>query len=330
MRIEYRVLWFEDKPSFFSWNKQYIKKLYEYLDNLWFSINIQVYHKTNEWPGERLLSSLDYISLKKVNNYLKPQLNALKNEIKKADIILVDYELGWIWQDGNNVIEFIRDDMHDIYTEVLFYTSKYFSPSINKEDWLRNAINRDWLYCADRDDVLKWKEKLKKIINVALKKNRDLNNLRGLVMAETSELDFLMWEIIALLHNSKLLTKTKIKNTIKDSVKFHTNILSKLTKIWDDFWKFIDEGFTKSSYVKCSSISRFSQLKDVPIEHSDIKNYHLEVNKPRNDLAHYPELIESDKIIVNGEEYNETRFIELRKKIKSYKKKLLEIKSTLS
>ena len=77
-----------------------------------------------------------------------------------------------------------------VFTEVLFYSS-------NGEKAVREELANydiDGAYCSGRDND-DFEFKVREVIYTLIKKTQDLNSLRGLVMAETSELDKKMEDI---------------------------------------------------------------------------------------------------------------------------------------
>jgi ribosome-binding ATPase YchF (GTP1/OBG family) len=102
--------------------------------------------------------------------------------LKDYDLLLVDLNLDDNESgDGNKIIEEIRNN--DIYTEIIFYSSHY-EHLIN----LLKENRTEGIFTSERNQI---DTKAKKIIDVTLHKIQDVNNLRGLIMAEVAELDIL-------------------------------------------------------------------------------------------------------------------------------------------
>jgi len=103
------------------------------------------------------------------------------------DIILMDFNLdggSGNGSDGDVLINMIRDQ--EVYTEILFYSSR---------SGFREHIDPyvDGVFFADRDELF---EKSQIVINLTIKKSQDINNLRGLVIAESIDIESKMDEIL--------------------------------------------------------------------------------------------------------------------------------------
>ncbi len=104
------------------------------------------------------------------------------------DLILMDLNLD-SQPSGDQLIKKIRDN--GIYTDVIFYSSGGLKTIKQKA----HDLNLEGVYFSGRDSA-QFVEKVCKVIETTIRKVQDLNNLRGLVMAEVSELDALMQNIL--------------------------------------------------------------------------------------------------------------------------------------
>ncbi|WP_199140903.1 hypothetical protein [Pedobacter sp. ASV12] len=160
MRLDYKILWFEDVESSFNAKKRLVKRVVEKLGFIF-----------PEPQNEVDATSIDTI------------------DFGVYDLIIADLNLA-NGAKGSAILESIRDK--GVYTEVVFYSSE-------GEDYVRGELAKfqiDGAYCADRanEDFI---DKVEKVINTTVKKVQDLNNMRGLIMAETSDLDSIMSSIIS-------------------------------------------------------------------------------------------------------------------------------------
>ena len=158
MRIEYKILWFEDN---IQWYNSMFPTIDEFLEERGFEL------KCDRESDDSKLDDLLYR--------------------KGFDLILMDYNLAGV--KGDTLIEKIRD--HKFYTEIVFYAQ-------NGETVVRRIMREkaaDGVYCSGRD-FMEFEDKVTKVINTTIKKVEDLNNMRGLVMAEVSDLDQKMLSII--------------------------------------------------------------------------------------------------------------------------------------
>lgn len=103
------------------------------------------------------------------------------------DLILMDMALEDA-KSGDMLIKEIRN--HNIFSDVVFYTGGGV-PTIREK---ANTLGLEGVYFADRQT--NFIDKVKTIILTTIKKVQDLNNIRGLVMDEVSQLDKQMEEII--------------------------------------------------------------------------------------------------------------------------------------
>jgi CheY-like chemotaxis protein len=104
------------------------------------------------------------------------------------DLLIVDLNLAGT--KGPALIDKIRHN-ENIFTEVIFYSSE-------GEKAVRDALKEyeiDGAYCADRGED--FEDKARRVIKTTVKKIQDLNNMRGLIMAETSDIDATMFQIIS-------------------------------------------------------------------------------------------------------------------------------------
>ena len=105
---------------------------------------------------------------------------------KKYDVIFSDYNIGEN-KDGQDFITDIRKS--NVNAEVLFYSALHNPPALGLDRISFLRLSSSSAY----DDL---KAKMKSMIDLTLEKLNDLTNLRGLVMAEVSELDIMMKQIV--------------------------------------------------------------------------------------------------------------------------------------
>ena len=104
------------------------------------------------------------------------------------DLILMDMNLD-SKPSGDELIKKIRDN--GIYTDVVFYSSGGLDSIKQKA----RELDLEGVYFSGRDRI-QFVDKVCKVIDTTIRKVQDLSNLRGLVMAEVSELDALMERMI--------------------------------------------------------------------------------------------------------------------------------------
>lgn len=159
MRLQYRVLWFEDDYDLV--NEDIGPEIEEFLNDLGFTFYLV--HQENGINLDDLIN----------NDF---------------DLILTDLNLGEGKEAGDKVVENIRNSK--ILTEVLLYSGN--EAGINEIIKNHGLIERVSFSVGTSN----LKNKIIQIILLSIKKVQDINTLRGLVMAETSELDQKMLNIL--------------------------------------------------------------------------------------------------------------------------------------
>ena len=218
-------------------------------------------------------------------------------DFSSYDLIVVDYNLaeGQFWQD---IIESIRNE--EFYREILFY-------SWDGENALRDLVKHlDWVYCASKDSC---REKLKGLITNTIRKTQDINNLRGLIMAETSEIDDVIKKII------KNIAKTDIESwkivQRKDKLQeYYQQCIEDIKNfnLPEDFDKFVDSKYF-SAFFAYRTLKSFIQEHLSKEEKEKLNSYLAEIIEPRNNFGHTN----------NINPLQESEYTNFRKKIKDYK-----------
>ena len=222
----------------------------------------------------------------------------------------MDYNLGS--EKGNDVIDYIRDDQHDVYTDILFD-----SKSGSEKD-LRRIADRDGLYCSERSELFS-ENKIKKVIKTTIRKTQELNNLRGLVMAETSELDEMIKKILKLVAEKNKVEESKITERGPKLAKTHTDKI-KIIKKYDlpkQFVRFVEAdcgaNFSLRTLLSFAKCGKNSLIKSAIEPYGNIQ-------EERNNLAHIPEDSSTPTLMkIKEVEYDEQKFINIRKDIQKYK-----------
>lgn len=298
MQLKYKVLWIDDEPLTAS-----ILRVERHIKNQFMFIP-EILKISSEDEFEKM--NLDY---------------------KDFDLVLLDYQLA-NEKTTEKILEQIKSK--SFYSEICFYSSK-----VKFLDYVRKNIEMfEGVYFQEgRIGLI---EKIKEIINLTLKKTQDINNLRGLVMAETGDLDSLKEEILELFFNSNASSKEEIKTNIIDKLKENkTNLTELINSLEDDtdsvFIKFFKDKADFST--KSTNIHRIN--KNLKNEKSfDHETFRKEILEPRNNLAHVKEEIKEGKKVLLGKKstliFSHKYCSEMRGKILNYKKILEEIKNELN
>lgn len=309
MRIEYKILWVEDEKGWYKDSKGLIE---DYLDELGFVL-VSKYCKTfEEVKTEHSL-----------------------NQLKEYDLLLVDFTLAGS-PDGDEIIKFIRKQKENpILTDVIFYSNDIESvrSSIRKYDF-------EGIYTSHRGDFI---GKAEQVIDTTIKKVQEVNSMRGLIMAETSELDHLMLDIIYRYINKEEEGNSKeLENYIfEKACEFSDKNTAQYSsyKENDDIKGLINSGLFHSM-VKAKSIQKLIKLLG-DTTFKDLKNFTQDYNRDvisvRNNFAHVKEEIDPEtgnkKLVshINGEaiEFTNETCIDIRKVLIQYSVRLNELNQAI-
>ena len=254
MNLSYKILWFEDA---IRWAQPLVQDIKAYVEDMGFAFLEPVFERDN--------SNIDNI------NY------------EEFDLILMDYNLSGN-EKGDILINKIRE--HNFFSEIVFY-SEIGAPK------LRQAVlekELDGVYCSDRQPdsfILKVQE----VIKTTVKKVLDLNTMRGIVMAETSDIDVKMLDIISIYAN-RLEEENKNIFLEKRRKKCIDSINKKMTKIKTGS---IDEFYHEllfDSSQKWRTVSEIVKDK-IPEREKLTKLYDSEIIQKRNRLAHVKEVYDT-------------------------------------
>lgn len=300
MRLEYKILWFEnDKPSFVA-RQRLVKRVVEKLGFYFPEPKMEV--------DSSNIENLDF---------------------KSYDLIIADLNLDNN-EKGSVILDAIRKK--EIYTEAVFYSSE-------GEDYVRNELSKykiEGAYCANRD-VDDFIDKVEKVIHTTVKKVQDLNNMRGLIMAETSDIDNSMFEIIATVLEQD---SFGIKEGLTAAI--FANVRTKVNSKKDYFDKYqsngridkvINDNLMFDTFQKILAIQFIidSINHDITMPHKKDKfrESYTELKQKRDLLAHVIEVHEEGKMKLksgNRElEFTDEFCIDIRIQVKQHGKNLEEI-----
>jgi len=249
MRLSFSVLWFDDSEDYFD------------------SLNIDPL-------VQEIFSWGFYPDIQRVTT---PEDFKNHHPFEKLDLIIVDRNLE-NYPDGEEFIADLRSNA--IYTEVIFYTAG------NVND-LWDAIREkklEGVFVSSRNDIL---PKISKVGLQSIRKVLDLENMRGIVMAEVAELDHLLEEIIAM-------GVASLPVEQQDSIfkRFYEGAAGQNQEYGDRIIAFINKPEISEMLVLCDSDKRWQNFNRLRKNHSKLKNkgrigdFSAEVLKPRNFLAH--------------------------------------------
>jgi hypothetical protein len=285
VRLSFSVLWFDDSEDYFD--SLDLEPLQQEVFSWGFSPDIKMVTTPTEFHGY--------------------------TPFKAFDLIVVDRNLEE-YEDGQEFIAELRDSA--IYTEVIFYTAG------NVSDLWAAVLEKqlEGVFVSHRNDIL---SKISKVGYQTIRKVLDLENMRGIVMAEVGELDHSLDEIIKL--GMVGLSEEQQKSIFK---RFHAGA----TKQNQDFGKclvaFSENPDINAMIDMCDSNKRWQNFIRLRrylevMRKDEVGDYEAEVLIPRNALAHgKPEIFEEGfRFHYRGREFlfNDEVSYELRKTILTYK-----------
>ena len=287
MKLSFSVLWFDDTEIFFdSLDVDWLKNE---IENWGFSPDIQLVT-----TPEQFVSFSPY---------------------QKIDFIVVDKNLEE-YGEGQDFIAKLRN--HAVYTEVIFYTAGNASA-------LWDAIREkelEGVFVSNRGTIL---QKISKVGRQSIRKVLDLENMRGIVMAEVGQLDHLLDEILMM--GLSGLSGESLGVVFK---KFHKEAEKQNVEFGERLSGFINSPDVSEMLDMCDSNKRWENFNRLWKYHEKLKNkekfgdYKADVLDLRNVLAHgKPENIDGGYLFIHrGKEYlyNDEASDNLRRTILRYKK----------
>jgi hypothetical protein len=234
---------------------------------------------------------------------------------KIFDLIVVDRNLEE-YEDGQEFIAELRDNA--IYTEVIFYTAG------NTRDLWDAVLQKqlEGVFVTHRNDIL---SKISKIGRQSIRKVLDLENMRGIVMAEVGELDHLLDEIITTgVESMAVEQRSSIFTRFSEGATEQNQLDS------ERIAAFIRNPDTSGMLALCDSNKRWQNFNRLWKHHEKLQgrdrigNYEDDVLQPRNYLAHgRPELQNDGGYLFHyrGREYrfDDATSLSLRRTILRYK-----------
>lgn len=241
------------------------------------------------------------------------------------DLIVVDYNLGDQQPHGEEFIDLIRQ--HNVLTEVIFYSA---NPSSQLWDAIRER-QLEGVFVSNKEGI---NAKLENVARQSLRKVLDLNNVRGIIMAEIGDLDK---QIDGILRAGMSSLSADVQHKI-------------FTKFVEDAERQQDQRIALLAAFKanpsvdgmielCDSQKRWDSLSrlrkaDQRLKDVDLEKPAADILFPRNCLAHgIPSMSGEDQVFTQGKNqftYNEESSVALRVNILRYKSKLVEINKLIS
>lgn len=295
---------------------------------LWFEDDPKLYFKKRI---EDYLEGLGFIPV------FDKQAKLPSGEInfRKYNLILLDFHLS-----NEETTEMILKKINekDYYSEIIFYSNK-----VVPDDFIKKNLELfEGVFWHFSDDDLA--EKVKGVIDLTLKKFQDVNNLRGLVMAETSDLDKLKKEIFSeyfkLDHEGKEEFQNTIFKLIEESIRGNYKKIKKYQKkrieikeddLDEEFGKNIFnliEDFIFDFHKKGRCIKKLIELLNSQ-NTFNFQDYETRIINKRNKLAHEPEREEKGITYFGDLKFTPEECKNIRKDIREYNAHLTKLLSEI-
>ncbi len=298
MKLEYKILWFDNDPEVFDSMEDEIDKL------------------------KRTIIGWGFLpEIITVNN---PESFMSYAPFEDIDLVVVDFNLEG-YGAGQEFIARLRDS--SVYTEVIFY-----SANANAELW--DAIREkrlEGIYLANKDLVI---SRIEGVGAHTLRKVLDLGNMRGIVMAEVGDLDRLLEDVFTLAMQDLSQDKQDIvyDNFHKDVHGGMTKQQQALAVFRespsiDGLLRLCDSGKRWTNYKRVMKHHASMQAYEVG-------DYQEDILKPRNALAHgIPSPIADGSLRFDNHgsyfDFNEQSSRELRHKIIKYRNIFTQVRDAL-
>ena len=287
MKLDYKILWIDDQ---FEGG---IDASIEALELLLFDhgFNLEVEKRTK-------LIKEDIIKLAEdLNRY------------NQFDFIIFDYDLG---KDSENGITIAKELRSKIYTDMIFYSSNGV-PSL-RQLLFDNQV--DGVFLVSRRD---FENEINPIVLDHIKRMSDINNMRGLLLDEVSQMDSTFRDkVIDKFNQLDPKQKSLVFDSLKEKVITQLNstlsILNNEELTYDTLvsdYKLSEFNKVRMSFCKILKALNLNDLKRSYNDSSDLK----EIQDLRNDFAHKKAIIEQNEVTLGGKTYTLDSFLEVSKQL---------------
>jgi CheY-like chemotaxis protein len=290
MQLDYRILWFDDQAQAI---KPFVDRVQSMIARLGFEPKVDLRIITAD-VAEPLAN-------------LPPQA--------EVDLVLMDYKLGG-QHDGADLAQKLRVTFRD--TDFIFYSSE--PPATLRQLIFDKGI--DGVFCVSRQNL---SDRANGIIQGQLRRVLDLNHMRGIVMAATSDLDLGMIDCLDVVQ--------KILHVGDEAVAAYAGeVAARISKSMRSKADDIDELGKKGKIAKLLREPSFGALLRLQLLQEEIAKladklgeqhvveglgkYHEEVITPRNDFAHRKAHVKDGKLHLEGRsdplDHNSMKALRLR------------------
>ncbi len=323
MDLTFRIIWFEDVDEWYNTTSRRVSR---YIKDKNFKVEIMRIEKASDFD-------------------LK------EHQLQNYDLLIVDYELEKIYDQsgeksiyGTEIIRMIRDG--NFLNDVLFYSSHGFDVinKVMKQEGLQGV------FIADRNNG-EFIEKVKLLINKAVRRADNLINIRGVVMDTTSDFDNKIRDLISIIwpilgeKENKIASDIK-KKILKDNIKTAEKLNEKYPEITaanidallnERDFSAIRQARLLSWCIESNDVIKM-KLQEFFKNYLNLNNgaeqinffelYNDDIIKYRNALAHVKNTPSVDSKVIIGEidgkliQFDRELCDQLRKKLLNYEKVL--------
>lgn len=263
MNTTYKLLWIDDSDDFYESTEELIMDVVN--DNNMLP-NIQYYVHYQDFE-QKELEKFDAVIF---NQY---------------DLLIIDYALSGIT--GDEIIRELRT--RNIYTDVVFYSSEF--QTMRTE--MQHTDHLDGVFFADRDNLT---GVVDRVIKKNLRREYDIANIRGLIMDNSSEFDYICRITAVALFD--LLKPEKQDEIEKAAREFVAEASQKSSKNFNELGEKHGKAYVKKAIesveyvmnnkdryrIMAMILHEFDAGQNVPDDFVD--EYTASVITPRNKLAH--------------------------------------------
>lgn len=263
MNTTYKILWIDDSEDFYESTEELI---------------MDVVNDNNMLPTIRYYIHYEEFKQEELDKFDAVVFN-------QYDQIVIDYALSGIT--GDQIIRELR--ARNIYTDVVFYSSEF--EKMREE--MKNTDLLDGVFFADRNDLTVI---IDRVIKKNLRREYDIANIRGLIMDNSSEFDYICRitavALFDLLNDDKKREiEEKARGFVGEAKQQSEGNFSELEK--KQGRTYVRKAIESVEYVMNNKdryqlmamiLHEFDFAQDVPADLAE--QYDSDVIKPRNKLAH--------------------------------------------
>lgn len=274
MQLDYHILWFDDQEGTIS---PFVRRVQNIIARLGFEPHVEL---------RIILADTD------------DPLAALPEH--GVDLVLMDWKLGGA-HDGAVLARKLRQSFRD--TDIIFYSSE---PAAT----LRRLIfdqGIDGVFCVNREHLT---DRANGIIQGQLRRILDLNHMRGLVMAATSDLDLGMIDCLEVVQQILHPGEGAAEFAVSVAGRVSAGLRKKAAEVEafgakgrvDKLLREPAFGAALRLEVLQEEVAKLADRVTEPHFIEQLGSYHVDVITPRNDFAHRKAELRGGKMVLEGRE----------------------------